>query len=264
MTPDDLRARKGASRIVSVTAYDAPTARIAEAAGVDLVLVGDSVGPVVLGLADTLDVTMEEMVRHTAAAARGIEGRALLAADLPYRSCETPERAASNARRLVEAGARAVKIEVRESHPGATAAVVAAGIPVLGHVGLNPQGVRRLGGYKVQGRTPDAAAAVLADAEGQAAAGAFAIVVEAVPAALGARITEAVPVPTIGIGAGPDCDGQILVLHDLLGLPARAGAKHPRFVRRYANLETTIRDALERYAADVRSGAYPTESESYA
>lgn len=269
MNPGDLGARKGRRRIVAVTAYDAPTARLAAEAGVDLVLVGDSLGPVVLGLADTLDVTMDDMARHTEAAARGLAAAGgaaagtLLAADMPHRSCATPEAAAANARRLAEAGAAAVKIETHEAHPGATAAIVEAGIPVIGHVGLNPQAVRRLGGYKVRGRAPDEAARVLDDARGAEAAGAFAVVVEAVPAALGAQLARALAVPVIGIGAGPDVDGQILVLHDVIGLPVQAGAKAPRFVRRYADAAGTIRAALERYAADVRSGAYPSDAETY-
>lgn len=278
LTSDDLRRRKGGAppgRIVAVTAYDAPTARLAEEAGADLILVGDSLGPVVLGFPGTRGVTMDDMLRHTAAAARGLGlgpggvasrspgGRALLVADMPYGSCATPEAAAANARRLAEAGAAAVKPEWREAHPRSTEAIAAAGIPVLGHIGLNPQSVPDGGAYRVQGRTEGEAEAIFADARSAEAAGSFALVVEAVPASLGARITAALAIPTIGIGAGPACDGQILVLHDLLGIPTRPGGKAPRFVRPYADIAGAIRDAIARYAADVRAGAFPAEAETY-
>jgi 3-methyl-2-oxobutanoate hydroxymethyltransferase len=258
-----VRRRKvadGADPLVMVTAYDAPTARLADAAAVDLLLVGDSLAMVVLGYDDTLSVTVDDMVHHTAAVARTAP-RALVVADLPWMSYHvSPEDTVRNAARLVRAGAPAVKLEGGAKRLPAVSALIDAEIPVMGHLGLTPQSVHALGGFKVQGRQPEAADALVEDAVALVEAGVFAIVLEAVPAAVARRVTEAVPVPTIGIGAGPACDGQVLVLHDLLGLEDRV---LPRFVRRYASLRADGTAAVAAYAADVRSGAFPGPEETY-
>jgi 3-methyl-2-oxobutanoate hydroxymethyltransferase len=263
VTVPAVRRRKvaaGADPLVMVTAYDAPTARLADAAGVDLLLVGDSLAMVVLGYDDTLSVTVDDMVHHTAAVARTAP-RALVVADLPWLSYHvSPEDTVRNAARLVRAGAPAVKLEGGAKRLRAVSALVDAEIPVMGHLGLTPQSVHALGGFKVQGRQPEAADALVEDALALTEAGVFAIVLEAVPAAVARRVTEAVPVPTIGIGAGPACDGQVLVLHDLLGLEDRV---LPRFVRRYASLRAEGTAAVAAYAADVRSGAFPGPEETY-
>ncbi|CAN5609585.1 3-methyl-2-oxobutanoate hydroxymethyltransferase [soil metagenome] len=263
VTVPALRSRKvagGAEPLVMVTAYDAPGARIVDAAGVDLILVGDSLAMVVLGYDDTLSVTVEDMAHHTAAVARTAP-RALVVADLPWLSYHvSAEDTVRNAARLVRAGATAVKLEGGAKRTPMVRALVDAEIPVMGHLGLTPQSVHALGGFKVQGRQPPAADALVADAEALVEAGAFALVLEAVPAALGRRITEVVPVPTIGIGAGPACDGQVLVLHDLVGLEDRVS---PRFVRRYASLRADATVAVAAFAADVRAGSFPAASECY-
>ncbi|MBA2625119.1 MAG: 3-methyl-2-oxobutanoate hydroxymethyltransferase, partial [Acidimicrobiia bacterium] len=263
VTVPALRSRKvagGAEPLVMVTAYDAPGARIVDAAGVDLILVGDSLAMVVLGYDDTLSVTVEDMAHHTAAVARTAP-RALVVADLPWLSYHvSAEDTVRNAARLVRAGATAVKLEGGAKRTPMVRALVDAEIPVMGHLGLTPQSVHALGGFKVQGRQPAAADALVADAEALVEAGAFALVLEAVPAALGRRITEVVPVPTIGIGAGPACDGQVLVLHDLVGLEDRVS---PRFVRRYASLRADATVAVAAFAADVRAGSFPAASECY-
>ena len=263
VTVPAVRRRKvadGADPLVMVTAYDAPTARLADAAGVDLLLVGDSLAMVVLGYDDTLSVTVDDMVHHTAAVARTAP-RALVVADLPWMSYHvSPEDTVRNAARLVRAGAPAVKLEGGAKRLPAVSALIDAEIPVMGHLGLTPQSVHALGGFKVQGRQPEAADALVEDAVALVEAGVFAIVLEAVPAAVARRVTEAVPVPTIGIGAGPACDGQVLVLHDLLGLEDRV---LPRFVRRYASLRADGTAAVAAYAADVRSGAFPGPEETY-
>jgi 3-methyl-2-oxobutanoate hydroxymethyltransferase len=246
-------------RLVMVTAYDYPQARTADAAGVDIVLVGDSLAMVVLGYPDTLSVTMEEMLHHTRAARRGVK-RALLVADMPYGSFHLgTESTIANAIRFIkEAGAHAVKIEGRR--PELVAALTAAEVPVMAHLGLTPQSVHRLGGFKVQGRQEEQRTAILAAAEELEAAGAFSVVLECVPADLAALVTERLAIPTLGIGAGPQCDGQVLVYHDLLGLEERIA---PRFVRRYAELGRTSREAIERFAGDVRGGFFPGPQESY-
>jgi 3-methyl-2-oxobutanoate hydroxymethyltransferase len=258
-----VRRRKvaaGDDPLVMVTAYDAPTARLADAAGVDLLLVGDSLAMVVLGYDDTLSVTVDDMVHHTAAVARTAP-RALVVADLPWMSYHvSPEDTVRNAARLVRAGAPSVKLEGGAKRVPAVSALVDAEIPVMGHLGLTPQSVHALGGFKVQGRQKAAADALVEDALALVEAGVFAIVLEAVPAAVARRVTEAVDVPTIGIGAGPACDGQVLVLHDLLGLEDRV---LPRFVRRYASLRADGTAAVAAYAADVRSGAFPGPEETY-
>ena len=246
-------------RLVMVTAYDYPQGRAADSAGVDIVLVGDSVAMVVLGHADTLSVTMDEMLHHVKAARRGVE-RALLIADMPYGSFHLgPEQAVTNALRfLKEGGAQAVKIE--GARTDVVRALVAAEIPVMAHLGLTPQSLHKFGGFKVQGRGQEAAAALLAAALELEAAGAFSLVLECVPATLAAQVTARLAIPTIGIGAGIACDGQVLVYHDLLGLEQRIA---PRFVRRYAEQGRDARAAIAAYAADVRSGQFPSPAESF-
>ncbi|MCM2268791.1 MAG: 3-methyl-2-oxobutanoate hydroxymethyltransferase [Thermoanaerobaculia bacterium] len=246
-------------RLVMLTAYDYPQARLADAAGVDLVLVGDSLAMVVLGHADTLSVTMDEMLHHVRAARRGLE-RGLLVADMPFGSFHLgPEQAVANALRFVkEGGAQAVKIE--GARIDVVRALVDAEIPVMGHVGLTPQSIHRFGGFKVQGRGAGAREALLAAAEALEEAGAFAIVLECIPSELARELSGRLSVPTLGIGAGPHCDGQVLVWHDLLGIEERIA---PRFVRRYAQLGLATREAIAAYAADVRSGAFPTADESF-
>jgi len=253
------QAKARGERLAMVTAYDYPSGRLADAAGVDLVLVGDSVAMVVLGHADTLSVTMEEMLHHVRATRRGVE-RALLVADMPYGSFHLgPRQAVENALRFVkEAGASAVKIE--GARVDVVEALVEAEVPVMGHVGLTPQSIHKFGGFKVQGRGAEARSALLAAARAVEAAGAFALVLECIPSELAREVTGALSIPTIGIGAGAACDGQVLVFHDLLGIEERIA---PRFVRRYAELGRTTREALAAYVADVRSGAFPNESEGF-
>ncbi len=253
------KRRLGSAPLVMVTAYDTPGARIADAAGVDLILVGDSVGNNVLGYADTLAVTMDDMVRHTAAVARA-RPRALVVGDLPWMSyhVDVPDTVRNGAA-LIRAGAGAVKLEGGAIRAPMVAALVAAEIPVMGHLGLTPQSVHAMGGYRVQARDDDGAARLLADAHALVEAGCFALVLEGVPESVGAAVTEALDVPTIGIGAGADCDGQVLVLHDLLGV----NAVTPKFVRRYAELADAATAAVAAYAADVRSGAFPGPEETY-
>ena len=260
-----VRARKGApgkqDKLVVLTAYDYPTARALDQSGVDILLVGDSLGMVVLGHDTTLPVTLEVMLHHTAAVARA-RPRALVVADMPFLSYHTgPADAVRHAGRfLQEAGAEAVKVEGGRSRADIVRAMVAADIPVMGHIGLTPQAVNALGGYRVQGKTLSQVDALLADARALEQAGVFALVLEGIPAKVGALVTRAVSVPTIGIGAGPECDGQVLVTHDLLGFTSTAPA---RFVRRYADLNAAIVDAGRRFAEDVRGGSYPSERESY-
>ncbi|HVL93604.1 MAG TPA: 3-methyl-2-oxobutanoate hydroxymethyltransferase [Acidimicrobiales bacterium] len=246
--------------LVMVTAYDAPTARIADEAGVDIILVGDSVAMVVLGYDDTLQVTVDDMVHHTAAVAR-TGPRALVVADLPWLSYHvSTEDTVRNAGRLVRAGAQAVKLEGGAKRLAAVGALIDAEIPVMGHLGLTPQSLHATGGYKVQGTDAGAATTLVEDAQALAAAGCFALVLEGVPSPVARLVTERVGVPTIGIGAGPWCDGQVLVFHDAVGLEDRV---LPRFVRRYAALKADGVAALQAYAADVRAGRFPTEAESY-
>ena len=259
-TVPSVRARKGGIPLVMVTAYDTPTARIADDAGVDIILVGDSVAMVVLGYEDTLQVDVDDMVHHVGAVARA-RPRALVVADLPWLSyhLSVPD-AVANAGKLVRAGAQAVKLEGGTKRVPVIEAIAGAEIPVMGHLGLTPQSVNATGGYKVQSRDAAAANQLLADAVALESAGCFAVVLEAVPAEVAAAVTAAVSVPTIGIGAGPGCDGQVLVLHDLLGLEDRV---LPRFVRRYASLKAGAVEAVSRYAADVRAGRFPSRDESY-
>jgi 3-methyl-2-oxobutanoate hydroxymethyltransferase len=252
--------RQGA-RIVMVTAYDYPGGRLADEAGVDLVLVGDSAARTVLGYTSELDVSMNEMIVLASAVARGAS-RPVVIGDLPFGAYQvSDEDAVRNGIRFVkEARVDAVKLEGAGPSLSRVRALTGAGIPVMGHVGLTPQSATALGGLRAQGRNASKARALLDDALALQAAGCFAIVLEAMPARVAARITGALSVPTIGIGAGADCDGQVLVYHDLLGL---YDGRTPRFVKRYADVGSEIRAALERFAADVRSGAYPEDSHTY-
>lgn len=246
-------------RLVMVTAYDYPQGRTADAAGADIILVGDSLAMVVLGYPDTLSVTMDEMIHHTRAVRRGVK-RALLVADMPYGSFHLgTDHAVGNAIRFVkEAGAQAVKIE--GARPRLVAAMAAAEVPVMAHLGLTPQSLHRFGGFKVQGRSDEARQLILDAALEVEAAGAFSLVLECVPTDLAAEITERLAIPTIGIGAGAECDGQVLVYHDLLGMEERIA---PRFVRRYAELGKLSREGIARFADDVRTGRFPVPEESY-
>jgi 3-methyl-2-oxobutanoate hydroxymethyltransferase len=257
----DVVARKGSGEpLVMVTAYDAPSARAVDAAGTDVILVGDSVAMVVLGYDDTLHVTIDDLAHHTAAVARARPG-ALLVADLPWMSYHLGrDDTVRNAAQLVRAGAQAVKLEGGRKRLDAVHAILDAEIPVMGHLGLTPQSVNALGGFKVQGKTLDAARVIVDDAVALADAGCFALVLECVPDAVARMVTDAIPVPTIGIGAGRHCDGQVLVYHDILGLEDRV---RPRFVRRYAELQADATDAIARFAADVRAGRFPSSDETY-
>ena len=258
-----VRGRKvadGADPLVMVTAYDAPGARIADEAGVDMILVGDSLAMVVLGYEDTLQVTIEDMAHHTAAVARAKPG-ALVVGDLPWLSYHvSTEDTVRNAATLIRAGAQCVKLEGGRKRLPMIEALVAAEIPVMGHLGLTPQSVHAMGGFKVQGKEAEGALALVAEAKALAHAGCFALVLEGVPDVVAAMVTAAVDVPTIGIGAGPHCDGQVLVYHDLLGIEDRVT---PKFVRRYASLKDDAVAAIAAYADDVRTGAFPNDDESY-
>jgi len=262
VTTATLRARKGgAERTAVLTAYDVVFARLADQAGIDVVLVGDSLGMVVQGERNTLPVTLDDMIYHTRIVSRGVR-RAHLVADMPFMSYQASvEDGLRAAGRLLKEGrAEAVKLEGGVEIAELIRRLVAAGIPVMGHVGLTPQSVHEFGGFKIQGRSAEQHAQIVADARAVAEAGAYAIVVETVPRALAAEITRAVPVITIGIGAGPDCDGQVMVMHDLLGLEP---AWKPRFVRRYAKMGKAVGDAFAAYAADVRAGRFPAADESF-
>jgi 3-methyl-2-oxobutanoate hydroxymethyltransferase len=248
-------------RIVSVTAYDYPTARLADEAGVDLILVGDSLGMVVLGYESTIPVTMAEMMHHLRAVVRA-RTRALLVADLPFASFQAgPVDAVRNSARLIKRGAEAVKLEGGRRVLPQVEAILDADIPILGHLGLTPQSVHAFGGYRVQARDREAADALLEDALALERAGVFSIVLEGIPRELGAEVSRALKIPTIGIGAGAECDGQVLVLHDLIGL---SFAKPAKFVRRYAEVGNVIRSAVAAFRDDVRAGRYPSAAETYA
>ena len=263
ITVPAVRARKvrdGGDPLVMVTAYDAPGARIVDEGGADLILVGDSVAMVVLGYDDTLQVTTADMAHHVGAVARA-KPRALVVGDLPWMSYHlSPADAVTNAATLIRAGASCVKLEGGRKRRPVVEALIDAEIPVMGHLGLTPQSVNAMGGYKVQGRQRDAAMELVAEAEALTAAGCFAIVLEGVPDEVARMVTEAVEVPTIGIGAGPHCDGQVLVFHDLLGIEDRIT---PKFVRRYAALKHDAVLAVGAFAADVRTGRFPSHDESY-
>jgi 3-methyl-2-oxobutanoate hydroxymethyltransferase len=262
VTAPSLRASKErGERLVCLTAYDYTMARIVDEAGIDIVLVGDSIGNTIMGYGNTVPVTLDEIVMHTRAVRRGVQ-RALLVADMPYGSFHTGEdEAVRNALRLIKEGAaEAVKLEGGRKRVPLVKRLVDEEIPVMGHIGLTPQSVNMLGGYRVQGKTAETARALLDDAKALEDAGAFAIVLEVVPREIARLITESVKIPTIGIGAGLHCDIQVLVIHDLLGL---SFGKLARFVRQYADLKSTMTEAISRYAEDVRTGAYPSEAESY-
>ncbi|HSA57996.1 MAG TPA: 3-methyl-2-oxobutanoate hydroxymethyltransferase [Gemmatimonadaceae bacterium] len=248
-----LKAR--GERLVALTAYDAPAARLAEQAGVDLLLVGDSVAMVVLGMANTLEVTMDEMIHHCRAVVRGSE-RAHVVLDMPFMSYQTgDDDAVRNAGRAIkEGGAQSIKLEGGAKIAPVVERLVDIGIPVMGHVGLRPQAVHQVGGFRTQGTDAQSADAVIADAEAIAAAGAYAMVLEKIPAELAEYITGRVSIPTIGIGSGPHCDGQVLVLHDMLGLDSRF---HPKHSKRYAALDGVITEAVRAYASEVRAGTFP-------
>jgi 3-methyl-2-oxobutanoate hydroxymethyltransferase len=263
VTVPKIRARKhrnGSEPIVMLTAYDTPGARICNAAGVEIILVGDSVADNVLGYRDTLQVDVATMAHHVAAVGRAVP-RALVVGDMPWLSYHVSvEDAVRNAATLVRAGAEAVKLEGGRSRAAVIEAILGAEVPVMGHLGLTPQSVHVMGGYRVQAKGQAAADTLLQDAKALAAVGCFAIVLEGVPDVVAAKVTAEVDVPTIGIGAGPACDGQVLVFHDLLGLNE---GKAPRFVRRYAQLSQVATDAVRAWAADVRAGSFPSDAETY-
>ena len=254
-------AKAKGEKLTLLTAYDYSTAKLEEESVSIVIMVGDSLGNVVLGYEDTVSVTMEDMIRHGAAVARGAKN-ALVVVDMPFMSYEvTVEEAVRNAGRLMKEGrAGAVKLEGGVRVAEQIRAIVKAGIPVMGHIGLTPQSINVFGGFKVQGKSEEAARALLADAKAVEEAGAFAVVIEAVPAALAQMITDAVSIPTIGIGAGAGCDGQILVYQDMLGMFSDFT---PKFVKRYANVGEVMREAFANYAAEVASGAFPTEEHTY-
>jgi len=262
VTAPSLRASKERNeRLVCLTAYDYTMARIVDEAGIDIILVGDSIGNTMLGYGNTVPVTLDEIVMHTRAVRRGVQ-RALLVADMPYGSFHTgADEAVRNALRLIKEGAaEAVKLEGGLKRADLVKRLVDEEIPVMGHIGLTPQSVNKLGGYRVQGKTAEAARQLLEDARALEDAGAFSIVLEVVPREIAQMITESVKIPTIGIGAGAHCDIQVLVIHDLLGLTF---GKVARFVRPYANLRETITESISHWAEDVRNGSYPSEAESY-
>ena len=261
LTIPDIKNRKNATPIAEVTAYDYPWARLADQAGMDIVLVGDSLGMVVLGYTDTVSVTMEEMIHHTKAVVRGVE-HALVVTDMPFGSCSSSIPAAiDNAVRILKEGrADAVKVEGGVAMAKTVAAMVAVGIPVQGHIGLTPQTATSLGGFKVQGKSAQAAHQLIDDALALEAAGCFSIVLEAIPAPLAEHITSRLAIPTIGIGAGPDCDGQVLVIHDLVGLYDRFT---PKFVKQYARINEPVGEALRQYREEVQNRTFPTAAHSF-
>jgi 3-methyl-2-oxobutanoate hydroxymethyltransferase len=261
VTVPAILARKGGSKLKVVTAYDTPSAHIADRAGADIILVGDTLAHVVLGFEDTLPATIDIMIHHTAAVARA-KPDALVLGDMPWLSYHISiEETVRNAGRLIREGhAEAVKIEGGRKRLPVIEALLAAEIPVMGHLGLTPQSIHAMGGYRVQGRRAEAAKELVEDARALAAAGVFAIVLEGVPDLVAQVVTHEVAVPTIGIGAGPDCDGQVLVYHDVLGLHHNRLAK---YVRQYTHLADIATEALERFFADVESGAFPSNAESY-
>lgn len=258
--PEFQRQKHDGKKLIVVTAYDALFTRIVEQAGIEAILVGDSLGVVVQGKKDTLAVTMEQMLYHTKLVA-GAAQRSLVIADMPFLSYQVSvQEAVKNAGRFLKAGAAAVKLEGGASVLDRVEAMTKFGIPVMGHLGMTPQSVHRYGGYKVQGKQKDQAQALVEDAKALEAAGAFSIVLEAIPAQLAETVTEALAIPTIGIGAGPHCDGQVLVLYDLLGL---FDDFLPKFVKPYAHLKADALQALRRYKEEVEQGKFPSDSESY-
>lgn len=250
-----IRMKQAGRKIVMITAYDALYGALVDAAGVDVVLVGDSVAPVLAGEETTIPATVDQMIYHGRIVRRGVQ-RALVVVDLPFLSYQVsiPDAIANAGRILKETGAAAVKLEGGAAFAPTIAALVTAGIPVMGHLGFTPQSVHQLGGFKIQGKEPDGATKLIEDAKAIAAAGVFSMVLELMPGPAAAAVTAAVGVPTIGIGAGPDCDGQVLVLHDMLGLNE---GFTPKFLKRYAQLGQLTRDAVGRFAAEVRDRTYP-------
>ena len=261
VTAPAIRERKGGPKIAMVTAYDYPGAAIADRAGMDIILIGDSVANVVHGMETTLEIGLEEIILHTRAVSRA-KPDALVVADMPWLTFHLgPEDTVRNAGRLVrEGGAEAVKLEGGRKRIPAIQAILDAEIPVMGHIGLTPQSVHAMGGFKVQGKVVEAAREMIEDAKALSGVGCFSIVIEGVPDVLGELITKEVDAPTIGIGAGPGCDGQVLVFHDVLGL---GSGKYPKFVRPYAGLADDAVAALERFKSDIQSGSFPAEDESY-
>jgi len=262
ITPVDIQAIKNeGKKITMLTAYDYPMALLEDRAGIDIILVGDSLGMTVLGYENTLPVTMDEMLHHTKAVTRGAKN-ALIIGDMPFMSYNTSERdAILNAGRFMkEGGADAIKLEGGASVKDVVKAIVRAGIPVMGHIGLTPQAISMLGGFKVQGKDAQAAQKIIDDARLLEDAGAFSVLFEAIPALIAKRITECLKIPTIGIGAGPHCDGQVLVVHDILGLFDRFT---PKFAKRYVNLSELMLKAFESYKEDVLKGAFPTDQHSF-
>jgi 3-methyl-2-oxobutanoate hydroxymethyltransferase len=258
----DIRQMKQAGEKIAVlTAYDYPFARLMDGEGIDVILVGDSAGSVVAGYDTTLPVTMDEMIYHTKAVVRGSE-QAMIVADMPFLSYQTDLRDARlNAGRFIkEAGANAVKLEGGENAASAIRAIVGMDVPVMAHIGLTPQSVHRMGGYKVQGRDEAQACQLMADAKAVEEAGAFAVVLEGIPAPLAKEITAALSIPTIGIGAGVNCDGQVLVIHDILGLCEKYS---PKFVKKYADVSGTIRQGINSYIKEVKEGEFPTDEHSF-
>ena len=260
--PSLRSSKERGEKLVCLTAYDYPTARIVDEAGIDIILVGDSLGNVVLGYGNTVPVTLEEILIHLKAVRRAVQ-RALLVADMPYGTFHTgDDDAVRNALRLVkEGGAEAIKLEGGHKRVHLVKRLVDEEISVMGHIGLTPQSINQLGAYRVQGKTAETARQLLDDARAMEDAGAFAVVLEVVPREIAQLITESLSIPTIGIGAGSHCDIQVLVIHDMLGL---SFGKQARFVRPYANLREVMTDAVTRYADDVRNGTYPSDAESYA
>jgi len=262
VTTATIREMKGkGEKFAMLTAYDYPTAVVLDEAGVEILLVGDSVGMVVLGYDSTLPVTMEDMIHHTKAVSRGTK-RALVVGDMPFMSyqCSVDEAVRNAGRFLQEAGAQAVKLEGGREVAEVTRRIVAAGIPVMAHLGLTPQSVHQLGGYKVQGKGDAAARRIMEDAKILEEAGAFSLVLECVPKDLAREITESLAIPTIGIGAGVHCDGQVLVVHDMLGMFDRFT---PKFVKKYENINGRIREAVISYISEVKSGAFPDDAHSF-
>lgn len=260
ITVPAVRAAKGTRKLTMVTAYDAPSARIVDEAGIDIALVGDSLGMVIQGKADTLSVTLEQMIYHTEMVARTVT-RTLVVGDMPFLSFQvSDERTIESAGRLLQAGAAAVKLEGGGRIADRIRALTDVGIPVMAHLGLTPQSIHQMGGYKVQGRDAENARRILDEAKRVQDAGAFAVVLEGMPASLATQITEQLTIPTIGIGAGSHCDGQVLVFHDLVGL---SGDRTPTFVRRYADLRVTAVEAVRKFKDDVEAGRFPSEGESY-
>jgi 3-methyl-2-oxobutanoate hydroxymethyltransferase len=257
VTAPAIRAMKGKSRIGMLTAYDYPSARVADAAGADIILVGDSLAMVVLGYPDTLSVTVEDMLHHMRAVVRGTQS-ALIVGDMPYLSYHVSvEESVRNAGRFMQAGAHAVKVEgAKASRLKTIEAILDAEVPVMGHIGLTPQSVNAMGGFKLQGKNAEDARRLIDEAVSLERAGCFSLVLEGVPTELAAIITEQITIPTIGIGAGPHCDGQVLVFHDVLGI---YDGHKPKFVRQYAHIAQDMQTALENFLADVREGRFPDE-----